>query len=86
MGQSSASANLLSMLLLRRFILAWFRFCICFGMLSVMVCRASVVLESDLKAYCVFDIVLCLYGWVISWSFIIVSSAFAIIRSSDIGV
>ena len=63
-----------------------FRFCICFRMLSVIVCRASVVLESDLKAYCVFDIILCLYRWVISCSFIIVSSAFAMIGSSDIGL
>ena len=36
------------------------RCCICFKMLSVIVSSAIVVLESDLKAYCVFDIILCL--------------------------
>ena len=37
------------------------RKCICFRILSVTVCSASVVLESDLKANCVFEMISCLY-------------------------
>ena len=37
------------------------RECICFRILSVTVCSASVVLESDLKAYCVFEMMSCSY-------------------------
>ena len=62
------------------------RKCICFRILSVTVCSASVVLESDLKAYCVFEMMSCLYRWFISWSFMMVSSVFAIIGSREMGL
>ena len=50
------------------------------------VCSASVVLESDLKAYYVFEMMSCLYKWLISWLFMMVSSVFAIMGSREMGL
>ena len=46
----------------------------------------SVVLEFGLNAYCVGDSISLSSRYVVNWSFIIVSSSFASIGSSDIGL
>ena len=59
---------------------------LCFIILSIIVCSASVVLECGLKAYWVGDIMLWSMRWLISWLFIRVSRSFAIIGNSEIGL
>ena len=55
------------------------------GMLLMIVCNASVVLEFGLKAYCVGEMRLCFVRCVMSWVLIMVSRTLPMIGRREMG-
>ena len=60
-------------------------FCLCLCILLSTACKAIVVFEFGLNAYCVGEMILCVVRCVISWLLMRVSRIFAIMGRSEIG-